>query len=84
MMNAQFINNTPMIPQNREEAVQPRNKYDIEKRIRPDLLKDVVDLECDGEIVTLPISMYNDMSRTKSDYGIFMEISRFHDEVDRL
>ncbi len=52
----------------------------ITKRIRPDLLKDVVDLEYRGEIVTLPVNMYNGMSRSMNDYKIFAEVSQLHQE----
>ena len=62
------------------EVVPLKNKYDVEMRIRPDILKDVVDLECNGEIVTLPLNMYTSMRATKSDYAIFVEVSNLHAE----
>jgi len=54
----------------------------ITKRIRPDLLQDVVDLENEDtlEIVTLEIPRYNNMhARGLTDAQIFNEIALAHD-----
>ena len=48
----------------------------IVKRQRPDILKDVIDLERGNEIVTLDIPVYERMSkRGMTDEEIFQQVS---------
>ena len=56
------------------EVVQPKNT--IVKRQRPDILKDVIDLEQGNEIVTLSIPVYERMhNQGMTDEEIFKQVS---------
>ena len=64
----------PMNPRGAGEAVQPKNT--IIKRQRPDILKDVIDLEQGNEIVTLSIPVYERMhNQGMTDEEIFKQVS---------
>ncbi len=63
----------PMTPK-AGEVVQPKNT--IVKRQRPDILKDVIDLEQGNEIVTLSIPVYEWMhNQGMTDEEIFKQVS---------
>ena len=66
----------PVTPVKQAEDVSPKKTTNIEMRVRPDILKDVVDLTKGNEIVTLSIPVYEWMhNQGMTDEEIFKQVS---------
>ena len=81
MRRRYVITEEPMTPR-AGKVVSQENKIAVIKRQRPDILKDVIDLERGNEIVTLTIPVYNRMhGNGMSDEEIFEDISSIQEAI---